>query len=379
MEYIFAGGIASSLITAFLLLSSPSTFPRFANFLFSLYLIGGSYCALLFILVNGGYIAQFPHLFKTAAPVNFVLPPLSYFYVRAILKDQTFFRKGDFAHFFPALLVFVSYVFFYFLPAAEKLQFISAASKKVDLQVGILSEGIIFYGRQLQAGVYVVLQWTLIIRFVKSGIPLKLRAFTNSVLNWLRAITLINTIHFLSFFVIAIIWVSNTESLGANSLKQASLTLFALGYFVLTSYLLLNPSVLYGLDSRYSEAESNTSKSFANKAAKLLDDEEEVLRQYFEEKMPYLQPNLTISEVSVATGIPVRSISFILNSQQGFRFTDFVNMYRVQAAAKEIEAGFLERYTIASLADKTGFSSVRSFNRAFQRHFNQTPSSYSVK
>jgi AraC-like DNA-binding protein len=382
MEFLFAGGIAAAIITAFVLLTSRSNFPRHANILFSVYLLSSAYCALLYILVSTGQIIEVPHLFKTAAPLNFILPPLSYLYVRAVLRDESKIQGKDYLHFSPFLLILLAYLPFYFQDRSVKLEFIHLANGNSAAKIGFIREDLQFVLRQLQAGVYIFLQWRLISRFMESKVPASLRAFTHSVLNWLKAIVFINLLLFLSFFVVAFLMADQNRNSLEELILQFSIAFFALGYFLLVSYLLLNPTVLYGLDARYTTVESKAPISKAEKSlpnTSVFEEEQKILYQYFEEGKPYLQQNLSISAVSVATGIPARSISYILNSQQGTRFTDYVNGFRVKEAAREIELGFLTTYTLSSLAEKTGFSSVRSLNRAFQRHFNMSPTSYLSK
>jgi AraC-like DNA-binding protein len=382
MEFLFAGGIAAAIITAFVLLTSRSNFPRHANILFSVYLLSSAYCALLYILVSTGQIIEIPHLFKTAAPLNFILPPLSYLYVRAVLMDESKIQVKDYLHFIPFLFILLAYLPFYFQDRSIKLEFIHLANGNSVAKIGFIREDLQFVLRQLQAGVYIFLQWRLISRFTESKVPVSLRAFTHSVLNWLKAIVFINLLLFLSFFVVAFLMADQNRNSIEELILQFSIAFFALGYFLLVSYLLLNPTVLYGLDARYTTVGNKVSIAKAEKIlsnTSVFEEEQNLLYHYFEVGKPYLQKNLSISAVSVATGIPARSISYILNSQQGTRFTDYVNGFRVREAAREIEQGFLATYTLSSLAEKTGFSSVRSLNRAFQRHFNMSPTSYLSK
>lgn len=379
MEFLFAGGIAAAIISAFVLLTSSSNFQRYANILFSIYLLSSAYCALLYILVSTGRIETVPHFFKTAAPINFILPPLSYLYVRAVLRDENKIQMDDIYHFIPFLLFILNYLPFYLTDTEGKLESIQLASENSSVKIGYIGEDAQFVFRQLQAGIYIFLQWRLISGFIKSKVPTSLRAFTNSVLRWLKAIVFINVLLFLSFFVVAYLMVNESRSTTEELVLQFSIGFFALGYFLLVSYLLLNPNVLYGVDARYTVSDSSTPSVRVEKSLSVLgvfDEEQKVLYQYFEDEKPYLQQNLSISAVAVATGIPSRSISYILNSQQGTRFTDYVNGFRVREAAHEIEKGFLSTYTLSSLAEKTGFSSVRSLNRAFQRHFNMSPTNY---
>ncbi|MFZ9718630.1 MAG: helix-turn-helix domain-containing protein [Chitinophagaceae bacterium] len=144
---------------------------------------------------------------------------------------------------------------------------------------------------------------------------------------------------------------------------------------------MLNPSVLFGIDLRYTRIEP---KGVAEKEGKELKTnkgftyEEDMSRlvHYFEQQKPYLQPGLTLSVVASAMNMTTRNISFLLNTMKGQGFNDFVNSHRVCEAITHIASGYLQTYTVESLAEKTGFSSVRSLNRAFAKHAQMSPSEY---
>jgi hypothetical protein len=47
-----------------------------------------------------------PYLYKSAAPINFLIPPFAYIYIRSVLRDEQKFKVTDYIHFIPAVLVF---------------------------------------------------------------------------------------------------------------------------------------------------------------------------------------------------------------------------------------------------------------------------------
>jgi AraC-like DNA-binding protein len=386
MEVIYIGGIICALITAFVLLRTNTPYQKFSDRLLAGFLMAASYCALLYLLVFTGEIERFPHLFKTAAPINFLLPPLAYFYVRSVLKNETGFKKLDILHFLPFIFFLVSYIPFYFHDASYKLEFAKTALTNEAQKTGLVSEAILFILRELQVLVYLIFQWKLISSFRKEDTPFRLRAHANQVLNWLKAFSGIITINFCCIIAAALISGFAKSNASTGIILNITDTVFGLGYFLLGSYLLLNPAVLYGLP--FLEA-NKLNSSIAGDAVEALDQrnlndsallefegELQKLLVYFDSEKPFLQKGLSIAEVSVAINLSQRNISFILNSHLGTRFNDFVNSYRVRFVVEKIKAGYLSEFTIESLSESAGFSSVRTFNRAFSKIYNMPPSEF---
>lgn len=388
MEVIYIGGIICALITAFVLLKTNTPYQKFSDRLLAGFLIAASYCALLYLLVFTGEIEKIPHLYKTAAPVNFLLPPLSFIYVRSVLKNEAGFKKFDWVHFLPFLFFLISYIPFYFHDAGYKLEFAKSALSNENQKTGLVSEGVQFILRELQVLIYLIYQWKLVVSFRKENSPFRLRAHANQVLNWLKAFSGIISVNFLCIILAAILNVFAKSSSASVLILDITDAVFGLGYFLLGSYLLLNPAVLYGLP--FIETKETAFSGLGNRSsieetkpglqtpAPLIEFEEELqkLIAYFDTEKPFLQKGLSIAEVSVSLNLSQRNISFILNNHLGLRFNDFVNSYRVKYMLDKIDAGYLSEFTLESLAEKAGFSSVRTFNRAFSKIHNMSPSDY---
>lgn len=102
----------------------------------------------------------------------------------------------------------------------------------------------------------------------------------------------------------------------------------------------------------------------------------ERLRHLMQTARPYRDPNLRISDLAAALDVPVHVLSGIINRELGCNFSDFLNGYRVQEAARLLLDPAKRQYTILSIALEVGFASKASFNRAFKRHMGVTPSGY---
>lgn len=379
MEIVYIGSIFCAVITAFVLLKTQTTYQAFSDRLLAAFLLAASFCALLYLLITTKTILAVPHLFKTAAPVNFLLPPLAYLYVRSVLRNETKFHRKDLLHWIPFLIVVANYVPFYFSSESSKLSILNGIGAENWEGTGFLNEKWQFIFREIQSIIYMVFQWKILFDFKKKSMG-TLGVHTKQVLAWLRAFSTIIVINFLSIVFAA--FVSQAIIIGpwrAEMMEVADI-IFGLGFFVLCSYLLLNPSVLYGLPF----IESTHVIPFKIKTTPTEQDESESkyeiqlsrLTEFFEKEKPYLQKGLTITEVSVSLDILPRNISFILNNHLGVGFNDFVNGYRVKELVEKLKGGYLENYTLESLAKEVGFSSARTLHRAFHKTYGVTPSEY---
>lgn len=102
----------------------------------------------------------------------------------------------------------------------------------------------------------------------------------------------------------------------------------------------------------------------------------EVIRNAMETDRLYLNPNLTLAELSTHVGLPARIVSRHINEGLDRSFNDLVNRYRVSAVKKCIDAGDLEKFTLLAIAQNCGFNSKTSFNRIFKEMAGMPPSAY---
>lgn len=100
------------------------------------------------------------------------------------------------------------------------------------------------------------------------------------------------------------------------------------------------------------------------------------LTVFMEQKKPYLEPKITIAELSYRTNIPINHLSQIINEKLEQNFFDFINSYRVEAFKQLIQNPNYQEYTILGLAYEAGFNSKSTFNAIFKKFTGQTPSGY---
>jgi len=101
-----------------------------------------------------------------------------------------------------------------------------------------------------------------------------------------------------------------------------------------------------------------------------------MLLEYIETERPYLNPDITIKDLSSGTGISSHTISQILNTGLNQNFYDFINSYRILESCRLLTEQAEESKTITEILFESGFNSKSTFNTAFKKHTGMTPSGY---
>ena len=98
-----------------------------------------------------------------------------------------------------------------------------------------------------------------------------------------------------------------------------------------------------------------------------------------QEEKPYLNASLTIYDLSKEMDIPVRVLSLIINHDLNQHFFDFVNGYRIRNAMGILQDPEKKELTILEILYEVGFNSKSSFNTAFKKYTNLTPTQFREK
>jgi AraC-like DNA-binding protein len=100
------------------------------------------------------------------------------------------------------------------------------------------------------------------------------------------------------------------------------------------------------------------------------------LLTYFDKETPYLNPELTLSDLATKLKTNTSILSQVINTGFGKNFNDFVNEYRVETFKSKIKTPQYQHLTMLAVAFECGFNSKTTFNRAFKKSTNQNPSDY---
>ena len=383
IDFFFKASILCGLLTIFLLLFKKNALRSFSDYLLTAFILSQCWTILLFILVYSESILDYPHLYKSAAPITFLIAPLGYLYVRSVLFNEVAFKKMDFLHALPFLFFTLNYLPFFASSTESKLAILNATlldrNEAVTTQLGLLPESFFYVLRPVQTLIYILFQWALLMQFNKAFKVKEVEQQIIVVTRWLKVFTLANATVLFSLVFLILLYLS-VPNIFADLISLIPNYLLSLSFVVICAYLLVNPQVLNGLPFvKYKEKKSRLlsdtvvqvpfiHKNYAKEIAQL--------EAYFANSKAYLQPNLSISEVAVATQIPNRELSFLINSYHKKRFSDYLNDMRLSHFLDQVDAATLDQFTIEAIALAAGFSSKSSFYRAFKKKYGSSPSAY---
>jgi AraC-like DNA-binding protein len=102
----------------------------------------------------------------------------------------------------------------------------------------------------------------------------------------------------------------------------------------------------------------------------------ERLSDYMKSSKPYLNPELTLSQLAGDLGISSHFLSQVINEKFGLNFFDFVNGYRVEEFKERTSDPRYSNFSLLGIALECGFNSKSAFNRIFKQKTGLTPSQF---
>lgn len=297
------------------------------------------------------YAFSWPHLAATAIPLSFIYPPLFYFYLRSLTRQPI---ERPLLHFAPFVLCALYFAPFYLSGIEEKIEWIRlsrSASPPSDVRI-------IEFVVLVQELAYAVLSWRSLRQHARN-----LRGQFSSVerltLDWLRnflvALLIVTAVFFTTTLIdgLAPYWTG----------ISITVLVFWIGLMALRQ-----PQILF--DPASESGKYARSGLTATQAMEY----EKSLRAVMENEKPYLNGDLTLSELAARMQISPNHLSQVLNERIRQSFYDYVNTWRVEEAKRLLRSNGDQ--TILAIAFDAGFRSKSGFNAAFKRFTGQTPAEY---
>jgi AraC-like DNA-binding protein len=338
------------------------------------------YLALLVLIVSlsilgpvlgiTGYYRQFPFLIRVSEPLALLFGPLLYVYIFVLSEGKP--PRYFYLHFLPFFMYTASLFPFYSLPPAEKIAVVEMQiSKKIsNLWVQVI--------RLVHVSIYIFMA----LRQIRSLQEKLKQAFSD-----LNKFKLDQSVHILKFYgvIISICFVICMVSLVhpmdfvvVNNIAALSvgLLIYALAY-VNWSHPGISPVVLPEPGPVSNRQESTDRKRLTYYLS------EEQFRKYadkleaiLQEQLVYLDPELSLNNLSEHLGIPAYQVSEIINRHYELSFFDLINQFRVNEVKKRLTNPAYSHFSVLAISIDCGFNSKSSFNNAFKKIAGTTPSEY---
>ncbi|NVJ88419.1 MAG: AraC family transcriptional regulator [Flavobacteriaceae bacterium] len=306
-------------------------------------------------------------------PMGLAIAPLIYFYVKSITTSNFKFLNKHWWHFIPAILLVLYRIVIYIYDSLQPgFVDIQNGVLKIALDEAIILPSLLFISFA-QMLLYLAFTFQLFSNYRKQI----QQYFSNTYkleLNWILSFLIAFTALFLyssiQDFVGSLIVELNYEQRWWLNIFMALVVLFVgiKGYFTDTTKLnklsfsfTPNPESIPQVSSQKNE---------------ISNEDIERLSEFMNNKKPYLNPDLNLSDLADKLNMNRAQLSQIINTGFQKNFNDFVNEFRVKTFKEKLGKGQHKQLSLLGIAYDSGFNSKATFNRVFKKITHTSPSQY---
>lgn len=311
--------------------------------------------------------------------LNLALGPLIFLLIRSICVPKKTFSLKDLLHFIPLLVVVLVKILIY-LADRQQANFheVQNGDFVINFQWPVL-DPLAFIILVVQMAIYLYLAFKMLNRYRE-----KIKHFFSNTfqleLNWLYIFLIIYTLLF-SYNII--------QEIVGRVLINLSWTQ-SWWYFLFSGVVIIYVGIRgYFTDlSKLQEAEvkefldeSPSEKIIKNtpvneKIKERLTENKTRLNRIMSDEKPYLDPNITLVTLAKKVKLSREELSETLNKGLGLRFNDYINQYRITEFCELLKQGRNKHLSLVGIAYECGFNSKSTFNRAFKKAKNLSPSEF---
>lgn len=174
----------------------------------------------------------------------------------------------------------------------------------------------------------------------------------------------------------------------AHKYSMLLMSLVLLGYIIWMIFRAMrHPELFRGIDSglqpvkRLSRETGHLELIKSEVKHENLETEKKItlLNAFMTESAPYLDPSLTLYDLSKQLKMPAKELSMLINNDLNQHFFDFVNGFRIRKAMEILKDPGKKDLTVLEILYEVGFNSKSSFNTAFKKYTRLTPTEYRRK
>ena len=327
---------------------------KHSRFFLAITLLGLIQHLFTYLLFTTQLIKVWPHLFGLGYPLLFLVGPCFFLFIKHYGESSFGFKRWNFVHFLPFLMMLIFFAPKYFYSAAEKQEIIT-------YYYDLLPNGVVALSDWFQASLHLVL---LLVYAIAAFMLIQKRDKTNSIL-LKRFSILMAILAFTEILLQAGFLLTGASAITAEIVLAGlmAITVLLLGYWIVDIKQVL--PVLEGKKYKTSPLSQQQALLIEKKIHNFLVKEEN-----------YLDPNLKVADLADGLQIPSHHISQVLSERMNTNFYTIINHYRVEKAKELLASGALEKISVQAVGEECGFSSKTSFYRAFKKVTGMTPAQY---
>ncbi len=292
--------------------------------------------------------------------------PLYYFYIKSFIQRNFHFQRKHLLHLLPLLVpVFIRIFVGLTNPEeGERLRLAFHLGTPPPLEVRIVGVLILMiYASYFFAG------FRLLLRFRKF---LKRTASFEDTLHfrWLVFMAIVLLMPVLSMILTAI-FIGRPINIPYPSYG------ISLMVSIVAVIVMVRPEIFKGVPEKLKVEKEEELEPKRYESSPLSSPQKEIFHQkllrHIASQKPYLDQELTISQLADQLDINSKYLSQIINEKLDQNFMDFINSHRIERAKELLLSPAFEYYTIQAIAEEAGFKSKSAFYNAFKKFTGKTP------
>lgn len=305
------------------------------------------------------YQFQFPHTYRISTVFSFLYGPLLYLYFKRITVQYKF-KKIDFLHFLPTIIFAI-----YLLPS-----YLMSADEKLEIMMGRAN-----VGRSFSDVAIIVLKLSSLLIYGYFIRKLYLASKNNTALDkenktWQKNIFVIHMLYVVCYLVYGSL-LANNINFGILFHVQVicmALMVMYLGYSANVQPAVFNGSFSFNsLFFKYEKSGLTRSLSLELK---------ENLIDLFNKEKIYKESNICLDTLSEKLNTTRHNASQVINEHFKMSFHELINTYRIQEAKAILNSDTQKNLNIIDIAYEVGYNNKVTFNKAFKKATQLTPSQY---
>lgn len=338
---------------------------RYAKILISIFVGIQSLFILEFVLYMTNARYEFPHTYRMSSIAVLLLGPLLLFYFKS-LSSGFKFKVKDALHLLPTLGLVFFLLPIYILPANEKFKMmLGIDASYINYNIGIFS------AKVLSLIIYTFLIKTLL-KKRKESVKDRSESFKR---NWELSIFNIYVAYIISYVLYG---VSILTQLGQLSMViyhiMVILMCFMLIYIVYMGY--VQPDIFSNthipLKKRLFSEKYKKSGLTDNLSNEL---KENLVKLLVEDKI-FKENSINLETLALKLNTTRHNASQIINEHFKMNFFELINKFRINEAIIILEDDVNGNLNIIDIAYEVGYNNKVTFNKAFKKETNKTPSEY---
>lgn len=329
------------------------------------------------------------------SPIMFLTAPFFYLGIKGLISNQKQLAKKDYLHFLPAILHGLDLLPLYLKNAEEKRELIARILTNEE-EILVSAQGIIpmIYIDVLRCILmyyYFIKSW----RMIHQAGLVKAYLSGDRISSWFK-VSLIYFGALQGVFLVQYLFNLNYYFTGVQFpiVRNFSIVILFLTIFLYLFEVLKRAKLTLDFkefaqkdeEPKNPKSEEQLLKSSQERGAQLskvlvksssdLEGLKAKLDFLFEEEMIFKEKDLTVADLAKRLKISVRHLPELLNQVYGKNFKDLVNHFRNQLAKEKIESGYLNQFTLESLAVEVGYNSRITFYNSFKKEFQVSPTEF---